>query len=918
MIHGLAEFVPPEAGDSQRSKPRQPPPTPSHTPDGFAADVDDTPVPASGAAKGRTLDDIGRELFGNQPMGGLPLDGPRNSLISTASLDVGLGQRPGSFRSSRSDPEQRQLSGSNDGDDEGGGEMDFRTGDREGGSNVDGLDDIPSRKAEPQAEGLGGGFSFHPRSWGRPWSSKGRQEGPGGGDGGSANLSPPNPVSFGQLDKQQYGLKERDNKRNASPLIGRGGGGGSLVRGGSLPVFFDLQAALAEPANDAGPPGDVQEVADVKQSRRGGGLMRLVGARKEARESSSSTSPSGGNNSTIGKESGKAELTLSPSSSVTGLDTEGEDGAGELSSFEENSDLSDNSGPYQPSGVGRGVLPGVSPQGLPKKKPSRKSLLQGSNSFGRTQPVGGKLGLARPPLPGGKKSPADISPEVTQPIRHSRSKSQVPEKEKEDRKEKEKAQQQAAVAPGSTLVSTKLGRGGSVPKDMKLLKFDELNMKAKHTQFQLAELKMATDNFSDMNVLGQGGFGKVYRGVLPVDNKEVAIKVLKKGSSQGDAEFITELELLSRLSHKNLVKLLGFCCTSKQRVLVYQYVPNGSLYDHLHGKLKEVNGPLSWDARLKLAVGTAKGLKYLHTQLPQILHRDVKASNILVSKQFEAKVADLGCARMLKMADPTCERRVGAAGDSRLVDFVSVGMGTVGHMAPEVLMSGEISAASDAFSFGVVLLELLSGREPLDRSQPRNLQSLVSWALPLVLEQKWDEVLDPFLLSSMGPSSPGLLQLGRLVEACLQFDPLMRPPLVLVTAYLVAVAQGKDEGSLPELPHRPVAAPLNLSASPHSTVNTPGSSVDYDSEMSPDDPLSGRGARDTFGGATEGESGGDAVPPSPSSVPRTPEEYQRAMQAMMSLIEEGTGDIEWAGELAKVKASPPPTMPTSPANMPGH
>ncbi|CAI5460751.1 unnamed protein product [Closterium sp. Yama58-4] len=211
-------------------------------------------------------------------------------------------------------------------------------------------------------------------------------------------------------------------------------------------------------------------------------------------------------------------------------------------------------------------------------------------------------------------------------------------------------------------------------------------------------LQLATENFNEANVLGQGGFGKVYYGVLPVHPAQVvAVKVLKQGGGeQGDEEFVTELELLSRLEHKHLVKLMGYCMRKNQRLLVYEFLPNGSLADHLHGKKVRQNGPLSWEKRLKIAVGSARGLRYLHSQRPQVLHRDVKAPNILITDSYVAKVADFGCAKLIKQTilveDPNTGEMVETLGEN-----VDVAMGTHGHMAPEILMTGEISAATDVY-----------------------------------------------------------------------------------------------------------------------------------------------------------------------------------------------------------------------------
>ncbi|GJP39656.1 hypothetical protein CLOM_g24004 [Closterium sp. NIES-68] len=344
----------------------------------------------------------------------------------------------------------------------------------------------------------------------------------------------------------------------------------------------------------------------------------------------------------------------------------------------------------------------------------------------------------------------------------------------------------------------------------------------KRVQFQMPELEFATDGFAAENILGEGGFGKVYRGLLPVAPRvEVAVKVLKQLGVAADEEFHTELELLSRLDHKNLVRLHGFCSSAHHRMLVYEFLPNGSLTDHLHGPPGAPE--LSWERRVRIAAGAARGLAHLHRQRPQILHRDVKAPNILLTTNFTAKVADFGCAKLIRrtevVEDPLTGRQV-----ERLCDSVDYAMGTPGHMAPEMLMTGEISAATDVYSFGVVLLQLVSGRLPIDAAH----QQLTHWAAPLLEEQRWEELLDPRLQRALlgraglggvegreGGAGAGAGELRRLLEgrsvsrclqlaaSCLDMDPLQRPSmedvaLALLAIYSSACAE-RDEALQPAL-----------------------------------------------------------------------------------------------------------------------
>ncbi|KAK6148847.1 hypothetical protein DH2020_016372 [Rehmannia glutinosa] len=251
------------------------------------------------------------------------------------------------------------------------------------------------------------------------------------------------------------------------------------------------------------------------------------------------------------------------------------------------------------------------------------------------------------------------------------------------------------------------------------------------TTFTYEELALATDNFSATNLLGQGGFGYVHKGVF-CDGKVVAIKQLKVGSGQGEREFQAEVETISRVHHKHLVSLVGHCISGIQRLLVYEYVPNRTLEFHLHGKGRP---PVNWVTRMKIALGSAKGLAYLHEDChPKIIHRDIKSSNILLDENFEAKVADFGLARLYSDTDTHVSTRV---------------MGTFGYLAPEYALTGKLTDKSDVFSFGVVLLELITGRRPIDKSQNYLDDNIIDWARPLLTQalesNNFDSVADPKL-----------------------------------------------------------------------------------------------------------------------------------------------------------------------------
>ncbi|KAD1943840.1 hypothetical protein E3N88_42112 [Mikania micrantha] len=247
------------------------------------------------------------------------------------------------------------------------------------------------------------------------------------------------------------------------------------------------------------------------------------------------------------------------------------------------------------------------------------------------------------------------------------------------------------------------------------------------------ELKEATNNFEHSSILGEGGFGRVFKGVLS-DGTHVAIKRLSSGGQQGDKEFLVEVEMLSRLHHRNLVKLVGYYSNrdNSENLLCYELVPNGSLEAWLHGPLG-VNCPLDWDTRMKIALDAARGLAYLHEDSqPCVIHRDFKASNILLENNFHAKVADFGLAKQ--------------APEGRATYLSTRVMGTFGYVAPEYAMTGHLLVKSDVYSYGVVLLELLTGRKPVDMTQPSGQENLVSWSRPILRDKnRLEEIADPKL-----------------------------------------------------------------------------------------------------------------------------------------------------------------------------
>ncbi|BBG98989.1 proline extensin-like receptor kinase 1, partial [Prunus dulcis] len=205
--------------------------------------------------------------------------------------------------------------------------------------------------------------------------------------------------------------------------------------------------------------------------------------------------------------------------------------------------------------------------------------------------------------------------------------------------------------------------------------------------------------------------------VSPMPISLVKEDLLKAGSGQGEREFQAEIEVISRVHHRHLVSLVGHCISGAQRMLIYEFVPNDTLEFHLHGKGRPT---MNWPTRLKIALGSAKGLAYLHEDCqPKIIHRDIKGSNILLDCNFEAKVADFGLAKVSLDTDTHVSTRV---------------MGTFGYLAPEYASSGKLTEKSDVFSFGVVLLELITGRQPIDKTQSFTDDSMVEWARPMLAQ----------------------------------------------------------------------------------------------------------------------------------------------------------------------------------------
>ncbi|MBA0633926.1 hypothetical protein Godav_025421 [Gossypium davidsonii] len=299
--------------------------------------------------------------------------------------------------------------------------------------------------------------------------------------------------------------------------------------------------------------------------------------------------------------------------------------------------------------------------------------------------------------------------------------------------------------------------------------------------FTFRELVVATDNFNPDCLIGEGGFGRVYKGYIENLDQIVAVKRLDRNGTQGSREFFSEVLMLSLVNHQNLVNLIGYCADGDQRILVYEYMANGSLEHHLLD-LPPGKEPLDWNTRMKVAEGAAKGLEYLHDFAdPSIIYRDFKASNILLDENFNPKLSDFGLAKL---------------GPTEGKDHVSTRvMGTYGYCAPEYAMTGQLTTKSDVYSFGVVFLELISGRRAIDLERPAEEQNLVLWAEPLLKDrQKFTKIIDP-LLEENYPVK-GLYQALAIAAMCLHEDANSRPLIGDVLTAVEFLARPKVDGQV--------------------------------------------------------------------------------------------------------------------------
>ncbi|KAH9318630.1 hypothetical protein KI387_020399, partial [Taxus chinensis] len=303
--------------------------------------------------------------------------------------------------------------------------------------------------------------------------------------------------------------------------------------------------------------------------------------------------------------------------------------------------------------------------------------------------------------------------------------------------------------------------------------------------FSFNDLKSATRNFRPDSVLGEGGFGCVFKGWVdehgfmatkPGTGMVIAVKKLNHEGLQGHKEWLAEVNYLGQLSHPNLVKLIGYCTEDDHLLLVYEFMPKGSLENHLFRRGSHYQ-PLSWNTRIKIALGAARGLAFLHSADPQVIYRDFKTSNILLDSDYNAKLSDFGLAK----DGPT-------GADTHVSTRI---MGTYGYAAPEYMATGHLTAKSDVYGFGVVLLEMLTGLRAVDTNRPAGQHKLVEWSTPLLVDKrKLYRVID-HRLDRQFPVK-GAYKAALLSLQCLNGDPKQRPAMNEVVQKLEAVQVIKD------------------------------------------------------------------------------------------------------------------------------
>ncbi|KAL0296920.1 UNVERIFIED_CONTAM: putative serine/threonine-protein kinase PBL3 [Sesamum radiatum] len=329
--------------------------------------------------------------------------------------------------------------------------------------------------------------------------------------------------------------------------------------------------------------------------------------------------------------------------------------------------------------------------------------------------------------------------------------------------------------------------------------------------FSFNELKNATRNFRPDSLLGEGGFGYVFKGWIdehtltaakPGSGLVIAVKKLKPEGFQGHKEWLTEVNYLGQLRHPNLVKLIGYCFEGDNRLLVYEFMPKGSLENHLFRRGPQ---PLTWATRIKVAIGAARGLSFLHEAEEQVIYRDFKASNILLDGEFNAKLSDFGLAK----AGPTGDR----------THVSTQVLGTQGYAAPEYVATGRLTTKSDVYSFGVVMLELLSGRRAVDKTKVGVEQNLVEWARPYMGDKrKLFRIMDT-KLEGQYPQKAAYTA-ATVAVMCLSHEAKLRPRMAEVLATLEQLQAPKNTTIQLRPENRAALSPVYMSPlKQHSPLN---------------------------------------------------------------------------------------------------
>nr|XP_043628349.1 receptor like protein kinase S.2-like [Erigeron canadensis] len=327
-------------------------------------------------------------------------------------------------------------------------------------------------------------------------------------------------------------------------------------------------------------------------------------------------------------------------------------------------------------------------------------------------------------------------------------------------------------------------------------------------QLTFSEIQLATQNFDESLVIGRGGFGKVYRGTITHGGSllEIAIKRLESTSNQGALEFWAEVEMLSKLRHCHLVSLIGYCDDGQEMILVYEYMPHGTFEDHLHKRLSS----LPWIRRLKISIGAARGLDYLHTGTGikhGVIHRDVKSSNILLDYNWEAKISDFGLSKISPINQP-----------STYVNTLV--KGTFGYLDPVYFQTGKLTRKSDVYAFGVVLFEVLCGKRAVDRSLDEDQWGLASWAQDSIKQGRLKQIIDFNMRGIISPKC--LKEFSRLAERCVHSHPKHRPTMaeVVVSLKSILALQMKVNSALQPVGLTVFAKKVSMSVFPSNVENS--------------------------------------------------------------------------------------------------